>query len=157
VPHPRLVQSLPTRPTDTPAAPNKWTHPFPRRPLLIPRTNTYSISQLYAIFLGIAIAEGFIRVLYPSEPDDQEQGESHRGTKFLIRFVAQIGIATGIIRALQWRSRRRYEQWFRTFDEGWRPEGDEASEGWWKRWKNLESGRRWRGLNRRDRRGEIEL
>ena len=142
--------------TEPRTAPNKWTHPFPRRALLIPRTNTYSISQMYAIFIGIAIAEAFVAILYPLEAEGQEK--SHGGTKFLVRFVAQIGIATAIIRTLQWRSRRRYERWFGIFEEGWRPEEDEEGKGSWSEWREwVRRGGEWLGLRRREARGEIEL
>lgn len=55
----------------------------------------------------------------------EDASEGHRGTRILIRFIFQFTIATLIVRALQYRSKRAYQAWLATYEESWRPDDRE--------------------------------
>ncbi|SLM39552.1 hypothetical protein LPUS_10125 [Lasallia pustulata] len=101
-------------------APFKWDSPFPQRPLLIRRTNTFSLSQVIAVLGGFAVMQLISDVFYT-----EDASEGHRGTRILIRFIFQFTIATLIVRALQYRSKRAYQAWLATYEESWRPDDRE--------------------------------
>ena len=132
-------------------APFKWDSPFPQRPFLIPRKNIFSLSQVIAVLSGFAVVQLISDVFYT-----EDASEDHEGTRFLIRAISQLTIATLIVRALQYRSKKAYQAWLATYEESWRPDDREwrkvlrdGCRTWVRRLNKL-----WRG---EDRLGQIEL